>query len=114
MQFIGGIIVRRTLAVLSVAFVWVIFGLAVTLNGAACWAQAQNQSRVSLPEDWSNRHLVFSGKQTTNSTKSHADLRYYQQWARRNELSLRNSGAKSPSVQTMRLAAARFVGERGP
>lgn len=105
---------RRTLAVLSFAVVWMIFGLAVILNGAACWAQNQHSSRVSLPDDWSTRHLVFSGKQATNPSKSHPDLRYYQQWARRNDLSLRNSGAQFPSIQSMRLAAARFVGERGP
>jgi len=51
------------------------------------WGQepAPSHSRISLPQDWSHRHVVFSNPTTLEqSLRVKQDARFWQQWYRRN------------------------------
>jgi hypothetical protein len=56
--------------------------LALLLGGQE---PAPSHSRISLPQDWSHRHVVFSNPTTLEqSLRVKQDARFWQQWYRRN------------------------------
>jgi hypothetical protein len=66
----------------SVASLVGIISLAFLLRGQE---PAPSRSRISLPQDWSHRHVVFSSPATVEaSLRVRQDARFWQQWYRRN------------------------------
>lgn len=64
------------------------FGLVVMVSLALLlWGQepSPSQPRISLPQDWSHRHVVFSNPTTLEqSLRVKQDARFWHQWYRRN------------------------------
>lgn len=63
--------------------------------GVLLWGRepAPPQSRISLPQDWSHRHVVFSNPTTVEqSLRVKQDARYWHQWYRRNVRQVLPSG----------------------
>jgi hypothetical protein len=79
-------------------------GLAFLLGGQE---PAPSLARISLPQDWSHRHVVFSNPTTLEtSLRVRQDARFWQQWYRRN---VRQAiPAEQPSLEDSRQPDERF------
>ena len=69
-------------------------GLFPVLAMKAGIAQDQPAIRLSVPEDWTSRHVIFSGPRTAAAAqRMQTDPRYLRQWLRHNRPRARAAGA---------------------
>src|SRR6185503_17683382 len=79
---------------------------AVTMKAGL--GQDRSAERLSIVEDWTSRHVIFSGARSGDQArKMTADSRYRQQWLRRNRPAFAGQDSLQALVQGVREVAAR-------
>lgn len=70
-----------------VCFLTALLGLVALASVLAGQAAKPNLEGFSLPTDWTHRHVIFSQPAAEEQAKTiGSDLRYWQQWARHNQI----------------------------
>ena len=92
-------LIRQALKAKSIAAVGV--AVSMLMAGTSAWSQENSlaaSNRVSLSEDWSHRHVVFSNPQSPKvAADVQKDPRFLQQMVKRNRDLLQRMGEQSSS-----------------
>src|SRR6266498_5784016 len=75
-------------------------GLAPILTMTAGHAQEKPAIPLSVPDDWTHRHVIFSGPRSqADADKMRSDPRYWHQWLLHNRST--TSGAKAAAARIL-------------